>query len=131
MKSTIAIGNISVIEFEVLEEMSPKFHNKQIHPVCSTWDLAHQFEIAARYALEPHLEKNEEGIGTTLNIEHIKPAPIGKIVQVSATISSLNESTVECRIEATINKNVIARGLQVQRVFPSDKIDKLIQLAHD
>ena len=131
MKSTIAIGNSSVIEFEVIQSMAPTFHGKQVHPVCSTWDLAHQFELAARYALEPHLESHEQGIGAELLVKHLKPAPIGKRVTVCATITSLDATTVVCEIEAKVGDSLIATGSQVQRVLPSDKIRDLIQNAED
>ncbi|MCH2146894.1 MAG: hypothetical protein MK073_03655 [Phycisphaerales bacterium] len=131
MKSTIAIGNTSINEFEVTQSMAPTFHGQQVHPVCSTWDLAHQFELAARYALEPHLEAHEQGIGAELCIKHLKPAPIGKTVVVCATISSLDSTTVVCDIEAKVGDSLIATGSQVQRVLPSDKIRDLIQNAED
>ena len=131
MKSTIAIGNTSEIEFEVVQSMAPTFHGKQVHPVCSTWDLAHQFELAARYALEPHLESHEQGIGAELLVKHLKPAPIGKRVTVCATITSLDATTVVCEIEAKVGDSLIATGSQVQRVLPSDKIRDLIQNAED
>ena len=131
MKSTIAIGNTSVLEFEVTQSMAPSFHGEQVHPVCSTWDMAHQFEIAARYALEPHLEPDEQGIGAELSVKHLKPAPIGKTVTVCATITSLDSTTVACEIKAKVGDSLIATGSQVQRVLPSDKIKDLIQNAKD
>ncbi len=131
MKPTIAVGNTSIIDFEVTEAMAPVFHGKQIHPVCSTWDLAHQFELASRYALEPHLEMDEQGIGSELSVKHLKPAPIGQTVSVTATITSLDSTTVVCDLEAKVGESLIATGTQVQRVLPSDKIKGLIQHAEE
>ncbi len=131
MKSTIAIGNASTLEFKVTQSMTPTFHGEQVHPVCSTWDLAHQFELASRYALEPHLESHEQGIGAELSVKHLKPAPIGKNVTVCATISALDSTTVVCDIKAKVGDSLIATGSQVQRVLPSDKIRDLIQNAED
>ena len=62
MKPSMQIGNTATVEFVVSEKMQPRFDGIIVHPVCSTWDLAHQFEITSRKALVPHLEEGEEGI---------------------------------------------------------------------
>ena len=71
MKSTIQIGNVEHMTFTVLDTMSPVFNGNVIHEVCSTWDLSHQFELAARLTLEPHLEDSEQGIGDYWNLAFI------------------------------------------------------------
>ena len=127
MKPTIQIGNSEHIIFHVTEEMSPVFHNTAIHEVCSTWDLSHQFELAARLTLEQHLEDSEQGIGSHISINHIKPAPVGKQVDVIATIIELDETTVVCELVANIGERVVATGKQIQRVLSKEKIAKIIK----
>lgn len=131
MKPTIKIGNEITLEFTVTDGMKPTFHNKVIHPVCSTWDLAHQFEIAARLTLEPHLEMNEQGIGTHLSINHLKPLQVGRTVLVKATIVDLDTSTVVCELVALIDGEICAEGKQIQRVLPANKIKQIIQLGSE
>ena len=129
MKTTIQVGNIASISFSVTEQMQAKFDDRVIHPVCSTWDMAHQFEIAARKTLEEHLDDAEEGIGSFLSISHVKPAPLGAIVEVQATITDLDKTSVVCEITATVQGEVCATGNQVQRVLPSSTITRLIDEA--
>ena len=126
MKTTIQVGNIASISFSVTEQMQAMFDDRVIHPVCSTWDMAHQFEIAARKALEEHLEDNEQGIGSFLSIDHVRSAPVGAEVEVVATITELDETIVVCEIAATVNGTECATGKQVQRVLPSSTITRLI-----
>ena len=126
MKASIQVGNITRISFSVTEKMQAMFDGRVIHPVCSTWDMAHQFEIAARKALEEHLEDNEQGIGSFLSIDHVRPAPVGAEVEVVATITVLDKTTVVCEIAATVNGTECATGKQVQRVLPSSTITRLI-----
>ena len=99
--------------------------------MCSTWDLAHQFEIAARLTLEPHLEMNEQGIGTHLSINHLKPLQVGRTVLVKATIVDLDTSTVVCELVALIDGEICAEGKQIQRVLPANKIKQIIQLGSE
>jgi predicted thioesterase len=129
MKSTIQVGDIAIHAFVVQSEMQPSFGRGVIHPVCSTWDLAHHFELTARKTLEPHLCKDEEGIGSHLSINHCGPAPLGKTVTVEAVITEINETTVVCSITAKIGTHVCATGKQVQRVLPTSTISKLIENA--
>ena len=129
MKPTIQVGNTSNVVFTVTEQMQAKFDDDVIHPVCSSWDMAHQFEIAARKTLEDHLEDGEQGIGSFLSLDHVKPAPVGAAVIVEATISELDGTTVVCEIVATIRGNMCATGKQIQRVLSTSTISRLIDEA--
>ncbi len=91
--------------------------------------MVHQFEIAARKTLEPHLLDDEQGIGSFISIDHCSPAPVGKTVSVQATIASLDNSSVICELTATIGEVVCATGKQIQRVLPCSVIHSLIEKA--
>ena len=75
------------------------------------------------------LTKSEQGIGSHISINHIKPATVGKQVDVIATIIELDETTVVCELIARIGELVIATGKQIQRVLPKEKISKIIEEA--
>jgi len=129
MKTTMVVGYSVSSTFTVTESMCPSFNDTVIHSICSTWDMAHQFEIAARKALEPHLEDGEQGIGSYISIEHLKPAPVGATVIVKATVVEIDESTVVCEIDASTNNHLCASGKQVQRVLPTSTIARIIEAA--
>jgi fluoroacetyl-CoA thioesterase len=131
MKSSMQLGNTATVTFTVTEEMQPRFDGNIVHPVCSTWDLAHQFEISARKALVPHLEKEEEGIGSHLSIDHLAPAPLGREVVVTATVIKIDASTVICSIEALCGDSIVATGKQKQRIFPVEIVERIIANASE
>jgi predicted thioesterase len=131
MKTTMQIGNTATVTFTITQEMQPRFDGNIVHPICSTWDLAHQFEIAARKALVPHLEDGEEGIGSHLLIDHCAPAPLGGEVVVTATVTSIDETTVVCAIEGKCGESIVATGEQIQRVFPVEVVKQIIANASD
>jgi len=126
MKPSMKVGNTATISFTVSEQLQPVFEGKIIHPVCSTWDLAHQFELASRYVLVPHLEEGEEGIGSRVSINHKSPANLGSSVEVTATVTETSKNKVVCEIVATTMSRIVATGDQIQRVFPKEKIDQII-----
>jgi predicted thioesterase len=131
MNSSMQLGNTATVIFTVTDAMQPRFDGSIVHPVCSTWDLAHQFEIAARKALVPHLEANEEGIGSHISIDHLAPAPLGRKVVVTATVTKLDGTTVVCTIEGKCGDSIVATGEQIQRVFPLEVVQQIIADASD
>jgi fluoroacetyl-CoA thioesterase len=131
MNSSMQLGNTATVIFTVTDAMQPRFDGSIVHPVCSTWDLAHQFEIAARKALVPHLEANEEGIGANLSIDHCAPAPLGREVVVTATVTKIDKTTVVCSIEGKCGESVVATGEQKQRIFPIEIVERIIENASE
>ena len=125
------VGNTATISFKVEPHMQPVFEGELIHRVCSTWDLAHQFELASRNALVPHLEEGEEGIGSGVSIDHCSPAQLGSDVEVTATVTKTGETEVVCSIEARVGTRLVATGEQIQRVFPVETIERIIANANN
>jgi fluoroacetyl-CoA thioesterase len=131
MKSSMQLGNKTTVLFTVTDAMQPRFDGKVVHPVCSTWDLAHQFEIAARKALVPHLEETEEGIGAKLTIDHCAPAPLGREIYITATVTEIDKTTVVCSIQGKCGNSIVATGEQTQRVFPIEVVLNIIANASE
>lgn len=127
MKPGLKPGVEAEVSAVVTEDMCPAFDGVIVHHVYSTWALAHHMELAARKVLAPHLEAHEEGIGSHLSIDHLAPTSVGKTVRVVATCTELNASKVVCELIAYEGERVVGRGKQVQRVFPKEVIQSLIE----
>ncbi len=127
MKPDLKLGVAAEVSAVVTEEMCPAFDGVIVHRVYSTWALAHHMELAARKVLAPHLEPHEEGIGSHLSIDHLAPTPVGKTVRVVATCTELNGSKVVCDVVAYEGERVVGRGKHVQRVFPKEVLQTLIE----
>jgi predicted thioesterase len=127
MKPDLKPGVEAEVSAVVTEDMCPTFDGVILHRVYSTWSLAHHIELAARKVLAPHLEAYEEGMGSHLSIDHLAPTPVGKTVRVVATCTELNGSEVVCDVVVYEGERVVGRGKQVQRVFPKEVIQSLIE----
>ncbi len=127
MKPDLKPGVEAEVSAVVTEDMCPAFDGIIVHRVYSTWALAHHMELAARKVLAPHLEPHEEGIGSHLSIDHLAPTPVGKTVRVVATCTELNGSKVVCDVVAYEGERVVGRGKHVQRVFPKEVLQTLIE----
>jgi predicted thioesterase len=129
MKPTLKIGNSAEVNITVTEDMCPAFDGIVVHPVYSTWSMAHHMELAARLVLAPHLEEHEEGIGSHLSIDHVAPAPRGHAVRVQARAIELGPTTLVCECIAYDGERIVGKGRQVQRILPKTKLKSLIERA--
>ncbi len=127
MKPDLKPGVEAEVSAVVTEDMCSAFDGVVVHRVYSTWSLAYHMELAARRVLAPHLEAHEEGIGSHLSIDHLAPTPVGKTVRVVATCTELNGSKVVCDVVAYEGERVVGRGKHVQRVFPKEVLQTLIE----
>ncbi len=129
MKPSLIVGTTAEVTAEVTEDMCPAFDGVIVHRVYSMWSMAHHMELAARKVLAPHLDDDEEGIGSSLSIEHLAPTPVGHSVRVVAIATEVNDTTVVCDLTAYDGDRLVGRGRQVQRVLPKSTLEALIERA--
>nr|WP_262383987.1 hypothetical protein [Hymenobacter lutimineralis] len=66
--------------------------------------------------MEHMLEEGEEGIGTSLTVEHCAPAFEGETVEFRAIFEQLNGAELLCRVEARVGERLVATGRTGQRI---------------
>ncbi len=129
MKPSLKVGNTAEVTALVTEAMCPAFDGVIVHRLYSTWSMAQHMELAARKVLAPHLDEDEEGIGSSLSIEHLAPTPVGHTVRIVAEATDVDDTTVVCALTAYDGNRLVGRGRQVQRVLPKRKLKALIERA--
>src|SRR5262249_15722252 len=113
----------------VTPEMCPHFDGRLHHPVCATWTLVNQMEVAGRRLLEPDLEDNEEGIGAHITIDHRSPARIGTEISVSAEVDSLAHNRLVTKMSAWCGQRLLATGKFVQVVLEKQRLAAILEQA--
>jgi predicted thioesterase len=68
------------------------------------------------------LEAGEEGIGTTLHVEHHAPAFAGETVEFRATFAALENGELICAVEVRVGKRLVATGRTGQRIVSCEKL---------
>jgi predicted thioesterase len=109
----------------VREEDCAAFDNGTVHPVYSTFALARDAEWCCRLFVLEMKEKEEEGIGTMITVQHKAPARVGSVVDFTATITRLQGHEIVCRYEARMGDKIIATGEQGQKILKKEKLEKL------
>ena len=130
MKAGFEPGIVRELMFVVTEEMCPAFGGVVVHRCCSTWTVAHQFELAARMVLAAFLEDHEEGIGSHVSVDHKAPCPVGRTVRVRAELTEVSggrHPRVTCDVSAYDGDRLLATGRQVQVVMRKNHLKEYIE----
>ncbi len=125
MKQPFKIGDTKHITFHVKEEDVASFHSEAVHPVCATFSLAREIEWATRqYVLEMR-EEDEEGIGTSLTIDHVSPAFVGDVVRIDSKVEMINGNELICSYNALVNDRIVATGTTGQKILKREKLKSI------
>ncbi len=105
------------------------FDSGEVHPVYSTFALARDVEWAGRLFVLEMKEGDEEGIGTSLSIEHRAPAFVGEEVSIESSVLSINKNEIICKYDVYVGDRLVARGVQGQKILKKavleEKFDQL------
>jgi len=125
MKMIFKPGDKKVFVKTVQESDVATFHGEVLHAVCSTFSLARDFEWSSRLFFIEMKEKDEEGVGTFLSIDHKSPAFEGEQIQFTATVVKIEKNELTCMIEAKTKDKLIATGTTGQKMLKKDRLKKL------
>lgn len=89
--------------------------------VFSTPSMINLMEHAARKALIPFLDPNEESVGVTVIVEHLAATPLGAIVRAEATVKAVEGRLVDFEIAAFDERDQIGRGQHRRAIIQTDR----------
>ena len=107
----------------VTPEMIARFFDCTMHPVYATFVLVEHAEYASRMAIRSFIEPHEDALGTAVRFEHLAPTPVGWIVEIVATVTSVDGRRIVCDVVASNPNGTIARGEVEQRVVLRERIN--------
>jgi len=73
-------------------------------------------EMAARTAIDPLLEADQESVGTAVNIRHLAATPLGKPVRARAEVTAIDGRQVTFTVEAWDEREKIGEGTHTRFV---------------
>jgi fluoroacetyl-CoA thioesterase len=105
------------------------FENGTVHDVYATFAIARDAEWAGRLFVLEMIDADEEGIGTSILINHLSPAFVGETVIFEATIDQIYRNVIGCTFSAYVGKRLIASGRTGQKILKKDKLALLFENA--
>ena len=122
MNTIFKPGDNKIYRKTVSEADIAAFHGVPVHEVCSTFAIARDMEWASRQFVLEMKEEHEEGIGTSLSINHVGPAFPGEEIEFSATIKSIKGNEIICKVDVSSAGRLVATGETGQKVLQKSKI---------
>lgn len=127
MKPTLQIGDSKSMTVTITEEMAASFGGEMVHPTLSTVSMIYYMEWVGRKVILSVLEEEEEGVGASIEVKHLSPAPIGKQVTFTATIIQLIGNRVVCEVTAEHNRGLVGTGTFTQVILPKQSLSQKIE----
>ncbi len=109
----IPIGTELRFEKTVPHEWTIAAYDPRLPAVFSTPAMIGIMELAAANAVQPHLPAGMITVGTRIEVDHLKAAPVGARVYASARLVSQDGRLLIFDVEAGTGEIIIGRG----RVF--------------
>jgi predicted thioesterase len=122
------VGATATLDVVVTDDMTVDFGELgRVHPVYATYTMAKHFEEAGRKVLLPHLEDGEEGLGSSVSVEHLAPSWVGDRLTVEARCTAVDGNRLTCACTATDARGrVVGRGTTGQVVLPRGVLDGML-----
>lgn len=104
------------------------FDSGTVHEVYATFAIARDAEWAGRLFVLEMKDEDEEGIGTSVSVDHHSPALVGETVVYEAVIDEIYRNVIGCTFTAYVGHRLIASGRTGQKILKKDKLDNLFDL---
>lgn len=90
-------------------------------PVLGTPRLVALFEAATVNALRDALGADETSVGTRIEIDHLRPSPIGIEVTATATLREIDSRRLSFELRAVQDGVVVGRGVVTRAVVGRER----------
>lgn len=127
MHNPFNIGDTKTFTHIVSKADSAGFESGTVHEVYSTFALARDAEWSGRLFVLEMKEEGEEGIGTSISVDHLSPALIGQEVIFTATLMAVNKNEIVTNYVAHVDSRLIATGTQKQKILRKEKLETLFK----
>ena len=95
--------------------------------VLATPVMINLMEAAALDAVENLIPAGNQSLGTKLNVSHIAATPVGMRARATARLLSVNGRTLEFRVEAHDERDMIGEGAHTRLVVNVERFDQRVQ----
>ena len=126
MKSSLKPGITHNIKLIVENHMGTHFLPNSSTPVYATPFMIYQMEDTCLHLLEPHLDVNEQSVGTLVNIKHIAPTPVGSKVISKAILTNVIKNRCIFYVESFDDYEKIGEGVHERTIIDVNRFDKRV-----
>lgn len=123
--------NKQTLSYEVQENATAQQVGSGDLPVLSTPALLAMMENCAKELLSQQLTEQETSVGSSVELKHLGPSPIGAKINVSAVITQQNGKKVTFEIEAYDNQNRIGQASHTRVIVNNEQFMRKMKENHN
>ena len=125
--SRLILGQTGTAELVVAEEhTAPRVGSGRVR-VLATPVMINLMEAAALDAVENLIPAGHQSLGTHLDVRHIAATPVGMRVRATAKLISVDGRTLQFRVEAHDERDLIGDGSHTRLVVNVARFDQRVQ----
>ena len=125
--SALRVGLRGSAEVVVGDEHTAPFVGSGRVRVLATPVMINLMEAAALDAVENLIPAGHQSLGTHLDVRHIAATPVGMRVRATAKLLAVDGRTLEFRVEAHDEKDLIGDGVHTRLVVNVERFDQRVQ----
>src|SRR5215475_7276000 len=108
------------------QHTAPRIGSGRVH-VLGTPVMINLMEAAALDACENLIPEGHQSLGTRLDVRHIAATPVGMRVRATARLVSVEGRTLEFRVEAHDERDLIGDGSHTRLIVNVARFDQRVQ----
>jgi len=124
--SSLALGKDATVRSTVTQDKTAKAVRSGSLDIFATPMMIALMEQAACECLSDCLNEGQTSVGSSVNVEHTKPSPVGAEITARATIEFVFGSRVEFIVTASDSSGEIGKGRHIRRIVDVERFSRKI-----
>lgn len=125
MKDTLKPGLTAEFNHTVDDTRAISFMGDELR-VYATPSIVSDLEYACRDLILEHLDDGQDTVGARVEIDHLKPTPIGMAVRHIVTVEEVKSRSVTCTIEVHDALEKVATARHIRFIVDVARLKKAI-----
>ncbi|MGG5316574.1 thioesterase family protein [Enterococcus sp. AZ072] len=120
-----------MLSYDVTENITAEKVGSGDLPVLSTPALLAMMENCAKELLSTQLSDQETSVGSSVELKHLGPSPVGATINVQAVITEHTNKKVTFQIEAYENAKMIGQALHTRVIVDNEQFMRKMKENHN
>ncbi len=121
MEQNLEIGLTLIRNYLIKSEHAAKHVGTGDVEVLSTPAMITFMEKTAKQCVESKLPEGDITVGTSVDVIHLSPAPIGETLKVTAQLTEISSRRLTFKVEAVWRNEVIGKGQHGRFIVDKEK----------
>lgn len=130
MKSSLAPGLTQETVHTVDDTRAISFMGDDLR-VYATPSIVHDLEYACRDLILEHLDAGMDSVGARVEIEHLKPTPMGMAVRHIVVVEEVKGRSVTCKVDIHDALEKVATARHTRFVVNIERLKKAVAQKRD